>query len=103
MKVTSKESELMAHIAMRQESLDQLEREYKEACEEIAEECAAEGYPAHGSNYELRCESLYNNSYKEHIMDLRADLLSLNDQLRDAGKIAKRADEVVARVLGGKR
>lgn len=35
-----------------------LEREYNKECELIAEECEAEGYPAHGSNYGLRCEDL---------------------------------------------
>jgi hypothetical protein len=32
--------------------------EYDEECERIAEECAAEGYPSHGSNYDLRVEQL---------------------------------------------
>ncbi len=32
--------------------------EYDEECERIAEDCAAEGYPSHGSNYELRIEEL---------------------------------------------
>ena len=27
---------------------------WQEECEEIAEQCEAEGYPARGSNYELR-------------------------------------------------
>ena len=33
----------------------ELEQQYRHACEEIAEQCEAEGYPANGSNYELRC------------------------------------------------
>ena len=33
----------------------ELEKAYQEECEEIAEQCEAEGYPANGSNYELRC------------------------------------------------
>ena len=33
--------------------------EYKTGCEEIAHECAEEGYPSHGSNYDLRCEREY--------------------------------------------
>ena len=31
---------------------------YNEDCEAIAEQCEAEGYPANGSNYELRCAQL---------------------------------------------
>ena len=33
----------------------ELEKAYQEECQEIAEQCEAEGYPANGSNYELRC------------------------------------------------
>ncbi len=33
-----------------------LEKEYQEECDVISEECVAEGYPSHGSNYDLRCE-----------------------------------------------
>lgn len=32
-----------------------LEKEYRETCEEIAEQCAQEGKPDHGLDYELRC------------------------------------------------
>lgn len=32
-----------------------LEEQYLEECADIAAECEAEGYPAHGSNYDLRC------------------------------------------------
>lgn len=35
----------------------ELEQQYINECKEIAEQCEAEGYPANGSNYELRCES----------------------------------------------
>lgn len=35
--------------------------EFSTECEEIAEECEAEGYPAHGSNYDLRCDRLYED------------------------------------------
>ena len=34
-------------------------------CDEIAEECAAEGHPSHGSNYDLRCEDLWNFYYSD--------------------------------------
>lgn len=33
--------------------------EYEEECNEISAQCEAEGYPAHGSNYELRCEAAW--------------------------------------------
>lgn len=33
----------------------ELEKAYQEECQEIAEQCEAEGYPANGSNYEFRC------------------------------------------------
>lgn len=32
--------------------------EYNADCEAIAEQCEAEGYPANGNNYELRCSQL---------------------------------------------
>ena len=35
----------------------ELEKAYQEECQEIAEQCEAEGYPSNGSNYELRCEN----------------------------------------------
>ena len=34
-----------------------LESEYEKECSEIALQCMEEGYPSHGENYELRCES----------------------------------------------
>ena len=39
------------------EAICELEADFEEECEEIAFQCELEGYPAHGSNYELRCES----------------------------------------------
>lgn len=44
-----------------QEDIDEiirLESAYADRCDEIAEECSAEGYPSHGSNYELRCDNV---------------------------------------------
>ena len=32
----------------------ELEKAYQDECQEIAEQCEAEGYPSNGSNYELR-------------------------------------------------
>lgn len=37
------------------EKICRIESAYLDECEEIAEECELEGYPANGSNYELRC------------------------------------------------
>lgn len=34
-----------------------LEAKYMNECDAIAKACEKEGYPSHGSNYELRCES----------------------------------------------
>ena len=39
-------------------NLEEAYDEYIEACEDIAREWEAEGYPAHGSNYELRVAEL---------------------------------------------
>ena len=38
---------------------------FAEDCIRIAVECEEEGYPSHGSNYELRCESAWN-SYEQN-------------------------------------
>lgn len=38
--------------------------EYREKRDAIADQCEAEGYPSHGSNYELRVE-LLQSSYPE--------------------------------------
>lgn len=49
---------------MTRDEYDKLYAEYEAACERIAEECEEEGYPSHGSNYELRVERL-RESYPE--------------------------------------
>lgn len=36
-------------------TIGKLELAYLEKCESISLDCAREGYPSHGSNYELRC------------------------------------------------
>lgn len=38
-------------------------------CDLIAEECSREGYPSHGSNYDLRCEDLWNSYYSDWYND----------------------------------
>lgn len=37
------------------EAICDLESAYEKECVEIAEQCEAEGYPANGDNYDLRC------------------------------------------------
>ena len=37
------------------EEICKLEEDFAAECEEIAEQCEAEGYPSNGENYELRC------------------------------------------------
>ena len=49
-----------------------LEKQYREECQEIAEQCEAEGYPSNGSNYELRCENA-RKYYDEQIADIDAN------------------------------
>lgn len=39
--------------------------EYLKECAEIAEDCEAEGYPSHGSNYELRVAQLEREEYSD--------------------------------------
>ena len=38
---------------------------YYAECEDIARQCAEEGYPSHGSNYDLRTERLWDEWYAE--------------------------------------
>ena len=45
-----------------------IEKAYLEECEDIAEQCEAEGYPANGSDYDLRCaeaRKYYNEQLEE--------------------------------------
>lgn len=46
----------------------ELEKQYREECKEIAEQCKAEGYPANGSNYELRYAEV--RKYYDHEFQL---------------------------------
>ena len=57
------------------ESVDkicELEQQYLDECEEIAAGCQEEGYPSHGDNYDLRCESA-RACYDEQIALIDAD------------------------------
>lgn len=40
-------------------------KNYYEELDCIAKECAAEGYPSRGENYELRTENLWEDYYAE--------------------------------------
>ena len=42
------------------------QRMFKDDCEDIAEQCEQEGYPRHGSNYELRVEGLLEEYQEEY-------------------------------------
>ena len=46
----------------------ELEKQYREECKEIAEQCESEGYPANGSNYELRYAEV--RKYYDHEFEL---------------------------------
>lgn len=48
----------------KQERQEYYYNEYLTECEKIAEQCEAEGYPSHGSTYEIRCADLWENYYK---------------------------------------
>ena len=39
---------------------------FEDDCEEIAEQCEQEGYPSHGSNYELRVDNLLKEYQDEY-------------------------------------
>lgn len=54
------------------DAICELEQQYRSECQEIAEQCEAEGYPANGSNYELRCADV-RKYYDEQIADIDAN------------------------------
>ncbi len=67
------------------EEICRLESEYEEECEEIAIQCADEGYPSHGANYELRCENA-RRYYDEQIDIVASKYEKTEDRGReDAG------------------
>lgn len=47
---------------------------YREECEDIALGCEEEGYPAYGSNYNLRCEYTWDSYYRPEIEALEEEL-----------------------------
>lgn len=44
-------------------TIEDLNSLFDEECERISEECVAEGYPSHGSNYDLRVENLMQSDF----------------------------------------
>ena len=57
----------------KENGLEDLYKQYLEECDEIAEQCEEEGYPSHGSNYDLRIESL-QKSYPELFAEQEEEL-----------------------------
>lgn len=57
------------NISAMQERIAEIDKEFTLICEGIAEQCEEEGYPSHGSNYELRAsqewEAMYSEEYDE--------------------------------------
>lgn len=45
----------------KENGLEELYNQYRKEVEEIEKQCEEEGYPSHGSNYELRVENLQKN------------------------------------------
>lgn len=66
----------------KENGLEDLYKQYLEECDEIAEQCEEEGYPSHGSNYDLRIENL-QKSYPELFAEQEEDL-EREDNLKDA-------------------
>lgn len=65
----------------KENGLEDLYKQYLEECDEIAEQCEEDGYPAHGSNYDLRIEQL-QKSYPELFAE--QEDLEREDHLQDA-------------------
>ena len=65
----------------KENGLEDLYKQYLEECDEIAEQCEEEGYPSHGSNYDLRIENL-QKSYPELFAE--QEDLEREDHLQDA-------------------
>lgn len=42
-------------------TLEEIMDNFRRDCAEISAECVEEGYPSHGSNYDIRCESLWKD------------------------------------------
>jgi len=47
----------------KEEMIGEIMEEYREFCEQTANDCVAEGYPSRGSNYELRIDQEWREYY----------------------------------------
>lgn len=54
--------------------MTKLYEEFEAECEAISEECEADGYPSHGSTYELRAENAWK--YYESWIDCLANKIN---------------------------
>lgn len=62
--------------------IDRLYDEFDEACEDIAVDCEKEGYPSYGTNWELRCNNLWEWYYKPDVEYLEGRLAKLRRETR---------------------
>ena len=44
-----------------------LRMDFRAECDQIAKECEEEGYPSHGSIYELRCSQIWENHFEDEL------------------------------------
>lgn len=51
-------------------AIEEIMDQFQKDCTEISAECVEEGYPSHGSNYDLRRESLWKD-YLDWYPELR--------------------------------
>ena len=42
---------------------EEILNQFHEECDMIAQECAEAGYPSRGSNYDLRCNQIWEDYY----------------------------------------
>lgn len=69
---------------MTDEEYNKLYKAFEDECDEIAQQCEAEGYPANGTNYELRVEALMEEyPYKELFEEDDEDLYDYEDLYED--------------------
>lgn len=61
------------------EKICNLEAQYLKECEDIAEQCEAEGYPSFGGNYDLRCAE--SRKYYDQLIE---EIDSKYDELDEA-------------------
>lgn len=65
-----------AQISDLQKRIESVEAEYRELRREIARGCMREGYPSHGSNYDLRVE-YHGAPYEAELDELYEQLYEL--------------------------